>query len=310
MFVPLLAAAPVDSALPGGFWLLLAAACGLAALAGFFGGMVFAGWREERTLRLAVSTLPGSVQSLQDRLDAARKLCVDFDRFSDAAFSSEQVERLERSSGGLIEQLTKLLESRRPHPAPENGQTLPWDPSTIQWVVTPEDRHTSLPDADALEANLQTLLREMRGTPYVSGLLLVRLDRFDQLKERYGMQARTLLRRFALVLSRAVRETDLVCQGESAETFAILLPATDAETGERLAAAVGKTLKSYRFRLEEDGPEILLSASLGYTVFRDGDHVDFALNRALHALQRSERLGRNQLHLHDGVTVAHCGAVV
>jgi diguanylate cyclase len=176
----------------------------------------------------------------------------------------------------------------------------------IRWLVTPEDRTSGLPSLAAFEANLEMLLEWGSRFEQTSGLLLIKLDKFDGLRERYGTAAAgNLIKRFARVLCRSVRDGDLICQS-ACDTFAMLLPATEPAAGERIAASIRDMIRGYHFRCEDDGPEVLVTASLGYTVCRGGDKMDFALNRAAEALSRSQRLGRNQLHVHDGSALLHC----
>ena len=83
------------------------------------------------------------------------------------------------------------------------------------------------------------------------------------------------------------------------------MPAVDARTGGELAGTIRDRVRGYRFRLDETGPEVLVTASFGYTRLFPGDTVELALNRAGNALDRSLRRGRNQLHIHDGRGMTH-----
>jgi two-component system, cell cycle response regulator len=138
-----------------------------------------------------------------------------------------------------------------------------------------------------------------------SGLLLVRVDKLDQLKARFGHGgAGHFLQKMAGVLVRAIREPDLVCRF-SEDTFAVLVPCIEADAARRLADAIRNAVRHHTFRLNADGPEVLVTASFGCTCCLPDDAPDLALDRVADALSRSQRRGRNQLHFHDGGNTAH-----
>ena len=80
----------------------------------------------------------------------------------------------------------------------------------------------------------------------------------------------------------------------------------DDQTLRRLAQTICDTVRHYHFRLEESGPEVLVTASFGLTQCRPGDNADLILNRVENALAKSQRRGRNQLHLHNGDLLVQC----
>jgi diguanylate cyclase (GGDEF)-like protein len=280
----------------------------LAAAIGFVAGLSYAKFHERRVLHRTRSNFSELFNSVLRALETARGACYILEHFSGSFLTAEQLERLDQGRRNLMDQVTRIIDRQRP-PAESGAEAGP--PSRpelpqIKWLVTPEDRTSGLPDRTAFESNLEMLLEWARRTQHTSGLLLVKVDKFDGLKERYGLvDAAKLLKRFALVLCRSTRDTDLVCQS-SVDTFGILLPATEAAAGEKLAAAMRDVIRGYHFRSDDGGPEVLVTASLGYTVCGPDDNMDFALNRAAEALSRSQRLGRNQLHVHDGQSLLHC----
>ena len=113
------------------------------------------------------------------------------------------------------------------------------------------------------------------------------------------------MRNVIRVVLRAARDADSVCH-YNGSTFGVLMPNVDDSTGRKLAEAIRQTVRQYHFRLDESGPEVLVTASFGYTTCLPDDNHDLALNRAGNALAKSERRGRNQLHVHDGNTLANC----
>ncbi len=93
-----------------------------------------------------------------------------------------------------------------------------------------------------------------------------------------------------------------------AQLFQTMLQTLDG--GTRLGQVVRDSVRNAHFRIDEIGPEVLLTASLGCTPCQpDEENVELILNRAFAALSKSQRVGRNQLHIHDGATPVHCAAV-
>ena len=113
-----------------------------------------------------------------------------------------------------------------------------------------------------------------------------------------------MLRKMAAVVCRGGRDEDLLCR-YSNDTLALLMPMVDTTTGRLLAQKIRDSVRSFHFRLEESGPEVFVSASYGFTVCEPADNGDLVVNRAGNAVSRSQRRGRNQLHLHDGETAVH-----
>lgn len=173
---------------------------------------------------------------------------------------------------------------------------------------SPEDAATGLPDRTAFDHNIALLQDAVNQSGGEAGLLLVQLDRWPQLVRRIGMaQSLVLLRKVAGVLCRSIRDEDLLCRTGD-ETFAVLMPNVGPETGGHLAEAIRRTIRHYHFRLDETGPEILVTASFGFAATLPGEHPDLLCNRAGDALALSHRRGRNQLHIHDGADLS-CAAV-
>jgi diguanylate cyclase (GGDEF)-like protein len=168
------------------------------------------------------------------------------------------------------------------------------------------DESSGLPDRAAFEANLDRLVRASKEAETDCGLLLVKLDKFDQLTERHRRAgAEEFLKRLAGVVCRTVRDEELVSR-YNRDTLAVLMPAIDSQAGGQLAGTIRDRVRSYQFRLDATGPEVLVTASFGYTRLFPGDTAELALNRAGCALERSCGRGRNQLHVHDGSDVTHC----
>lgn len=136
--------------------------------------------------------------------------------------------------------------------------------------------------------------------PEGSALLLLDIDRFKQINDRYGHSAGDeVLVAFAQCLSGHLRETDLLAR-MGGEEFVIYLPVaskTDAEQiAERLRASVDA------LRVEVAGQVIPVTVSIGlFWLHQPLLSARTCLNAADEALYRAKQTGRNRVVLADPV---------
>lgn len=127
------------------------------------------------------------------------------------------------------------------------------------------------------------------------GVLLVDIDHFKTVNDRYGHKAGdTVLREVANRLRNCARAGDVVAR-YGGEEFALIVAPTDragaARLGERLRDAVGGT----SFRLD-DRTELLVTASIGVALLPDHAAVPDELTvRADQCLYRAKNAGRNRV---------------
>ncbi len=292
------------------FWLWAAVTLLMTAAIGFTAGICYARVSVERTCRRARTQLSTLFTAVIGALEAAQETCAFLEKFPDLLLTPEQVERLDRTQNRLLETVSTVVDTQRSAasgPVHASHKEKPAvEKFTIDWELTPEDPLTGLPDESAFEVNLRRLLEAGCRSNTESGLLLVKVDKFAHLTSRFGSDGtKQLMRKMIRVVLRAARDEDLLCH-YSGPTFAVLIPAVDDPVGRKLAEAIRNTVREYHFRLDESGPEVLVTASFGYTTCLPDDNDDLALNRAGNALAKSERRGRNQLHVHDGHKLTHC----
>jgi diguanylate cyclase (GGDEF)-like protein len=298
--------------IPMEWWLGGIAILFLAAASGFGAGFYCARLNQRRAFERARAGIVQLFQTMLQTLDTARELCGILEKYPDQFLKPEQMAQLETRRGGLLDALTRIITRHAPPPvatAEEAPPLVPLEEFKIEWLMHPVDRATDLPDRAAFEANLGALLAASSKADCTSSLMLVRVDKMPGLVSRFGQSnAEKLVKRLAGVVCRAVRDEDLVCRC-NCETLGILFPKLDLEAGARLGRAVRDSVRNYHFRVDETGPEMLLTASFGCTPCRPDEKVEQVLNRAFDALSQSQRVGRNQLHVHDGASLVHCAAM-
>ena len=304
------ASSPEVSSVPLEFWIWGGATVLLSAGLGFVAGMSYARVSVEWAAKKAQKQVATLYALVLDALEKAHNACGVLERFPKLMLSEDQTEKLDGRRQSLVETISKVVEPQREiivkkkekaAAAKRKQEELP-----VVWVRTPEDFTTGLPARAAFEANLAHLLERGVQTDSESGLLLVRLDKADQLKARFGSTGiENFLKKMAALIIRSVRDQDVVCR-YAFDTFALLLPDIDDETGHRIAQVIRNTVRNHHFRLDEKSPEVLVTASFGYTRCRPEDNTALTLDRVSDALTQSFHRGRNQLHVHDGETLVHC----
>jgi diguanylate cyclase (GGDEF)-like protein len=303
--------------IPAHWWWAGGAVLFVALISGFVAGFCCARMSERRAYDRARSTVNNLFQAILASLDTARELCSLLEKLPQQAFPSAQVQQLDQRRGGLLEALSRVM--IRIAPLADAGATAPGEPTQpeaprvqplqVNWVKSTVDPSTELPDRAAFESNLALLLESSRTADRESAVLLVRVDKMAALAARVGKPgAEKLMKRLGSVVCRAVRDGDLVCRCNG-ETLAVLFPGLDLQAASRLGRVIRDSVRNHHFHAGETGPEVFLTASFGCTPCRPDENTDLVLARAFDAVSQSQRLGRNQFHVHNGSSLVHCAAV-
>lgn len=298
--------------IPAHWWWAVGAVLFIAIASGFIAGFWCARMSERRRYDRARSSVAQLYQAILATLVTARDLCGLLEKFPQQAFPLEQVQQLDQHRGGLFEALSRVI--LRFAPAPSPAEPVEPEPSRIppfhvNWLKGSVDPSTDLPDRAAFESNLALLVQSGSAANRESTLLLVRVDKMAALVTRIGKpSAEKLMKRLGAVVCRAVRDQDLVCRCNG-ETLAILFPGLDLQAASRLGRVIRDTVRNHHFHAGETGPEVFLTASFGCTPCRPEENAELVLNRAFDAVSQSQRLGRNQFHVHNGSSLVHCAAV-
>jgi diguanylate cyclase (GGDEF)-like protein len=295
------------------FWAWAVATLVLAAGLGFVAGVSYSGRAGDRGLRKATKTLSSLYALVLDSLENSQKILALLEGFPKLDLSVEQVDRLDSKRSSLLETVGRIIGAQRESSARQMEakhtevklKARP-KPFKMPWKRDSLDSHTGSPDRLAFDVNLALMLEAGTRAEQPSGLLLVRIDRMDQLKSRFGIAGSdAFMKELAALLAQCVREQDLTCR-LATDTFAVLIPSVDAESGRKLSQAVRNAVRVHNFRIHDGGPEVLVTASFGFSACPPHDSAEAALKRSNDALAQSTRRGRNQLHVYDGAALVHC----
>jgi len=160
------------------------------------------------------------------------------------------------------------------------------------------DALTGLPNRRAFDDELVRRLAEWTRKRTEFSLIMVDVDHFKPLNDRYGHAAGDeVLRELSRVLRQGFREMDLVARF-GGEEFAVILPDTGLDDArwpaERVRVAVAGT------EFAAGGRKLRLTASLGLATVVAGDEPASLVQRADEALYAAKHQGRNCAYYHTG----------
>lgn len=294
MFVVLAAEPVADSAF---LWGAIVVALGVAVATGFVSGLMASPWLQQWALRRAHSRVEQLCDRVLKDLERSQQACQLLMTAALNKLPAAQIMHFDAVREELTGVLNDISGSMR---SAEETNRKSSKAIRLEWIRTPVDPVTSLPDETTFQANLNQLLEAGTRSSQPSGLLLLQIDKADQLRFRVGADGVDKLRnRLAGLVVRSVLENDLVC-GLDRDQIAILMPVRWPLDAIRQAQQIRAAIREHRFRIDDDAPEILVTASFGFSAALPGESSAVVLDRARDGLTRSRTAGRNQLHVHDG----------
>jgi two-component system cell cycle response regulator len=138
-------------------------------------------------------------------------------------------------------------------------------------------------------------LRRTERHPQPLSLLLVDIDHFKRINDKYGHPAGdSILKRLSQVLAESVREIDFTCR-YGGEEFALILVNTNGKGAFRMAERIRKAVAKSNFQLENgNGDSVDVTVSTGIATYPDdGRTKQELIEKADQALYHAKQQGRN-----------------
>lgn len=153
------------------------------------------------------------------------------------------------------------------------------------------DALTEIPNRFLMEKRIERSLKGNRRSDKAESLLFVDLDQMKTINDQAGhLSGDRLLRKTAHILSRSIRETDLVARWGGDE-FVILLSDCSHEEAESIAE---KTLQAIRdMEFHHVNKSFNITASIGFSEISPDDSQDSLLRRVDQALYLAKDKGKN-----------------
>ncbi len=152
------------------------------------------------------------------------------------------------------------------------------------------DRLTGLYNRAKLDEMLQEELNRSQRYNQQFGLVMMDFDYFKSINDTYGHQVGDeALIEIAKLITEHLRSTDKAVRW-GGEEFIIIYLETDHEKVLSLAEKLRQTIETHIFKTVGQR-----TASLGVTLYKDGDTIDTIIKRADKALYRAKENGRNRI---------------
>ena len=170
------------------------------------------------------------------------------------------------------------------------------------------DSLTGISNRRAFDDELKRRFSEWERKHAPCTLVMLDIDFFKKFNDTHGHQVGDeVIRQVAKVLKAQSRDMDLPCR-YGGEEFAVILPATDAASGCRVAERIRAAIEGATTLC--DGKKLKVTCSLGVSEFRAGDDVDQLIRRADEGLYASKNAGRNCGHWHNGANCVPINAPI
>lgn len=124
-------------------------------------------------------------------------------------------------------------------------------------------------------------------------IALLDIDFFKEVNDKFGhLAGDKALRMIARTLQKSLRESDFVARF-GGEEFTVILSNINRDRLEKPLQKLREQVKKIPFRFKEE--PVTITISLGATLFKPGDSINSALERADQALYRAKHAGRDQI---------------
>lgn len=163
----------------------------------------------------------------------------------------------------------------------------------VEWLSR-IDGLTGVYRRNALDEKISEEIRRASAFKTTLGFMIVDIDHFKLVNDRYGHQfGDFVLKKVGLLLRSSVYETDFVGR-YGGEEFGIVLPRADFEGVFRKAEAIRTRIESESF--SQGFETVKVTVSIGIAHFpRDGSAAGGLISKADAALYRAKETGRNKV---------------
>ena len=160
------------------------------------------------------------------------------------------------------------------------------------------DALTGLPNRRSFDEELGRRLDQWRRNQVPLSLLLIDIDHFKAINDRFGHPTGdAALRWTAQIVRGALREMDVPAR-YGGEEFAAILPGTQLSGASNVAERLRATIAARTF--DEDAARLAVTVSIGVSTSLADDSPAGLISRADEALYQAKQHGRNRAFARDG----------
>ena len=152
------------------------------------------------------------------------------------------------------------------------------------------DQQTGLFNRSFMEESLELELRRAVRSQHPLSIIMLSLDRFQQLNDKYGMEiSESVLKDAGMLLQTNVRKGDIACR-YAGHTFVLIMPQSSFETSRQRAESMRSLARNLEIKYRNGSGHI--TASFGLAAFPGhGQTVETLLRSAEAALNRASMGG-------------------
>lgn len=208
---------------------------------------------------------------------------------------SDKYQKAERERGmSYAEQLQRKVRQVEKIVRISDGyQSMLQDLNARLTAISTHDDLTDLPNRRYMQERLAQAIAQSVRTGEAFSIALLDIDFFKKINDSAGHAVGdTVLTRVAACMRERMRDYD-ICARWGGEEFLILFAYCDLANAALLAERIRQAIAAIdTIDLHAD---LTLTASIGFTEFRAGEHVDAALKRADDALYEAKASGRDRV---------------
>ncbi|HEY3430982.1 MAG TPA: diguanylate cyclase [Rhodocyclaceae bacterium] len=159
------------------------------------------------------------------------------------------------------------------------------------------DKLTGLYNRQAFDLLVEQAMAEHRRNPNPLSILMVDIDHFKQVNDRYGhQQGDAILRSLSPVLRDCLRQSDLAFRW-GGEEYLVLLKGDTQRDAVGVAEKLRESIAAHVFTLgdAEPGAQISITLSIGVAEYREGETMETLIARADGCLYLAKAAGRNRV---------------
>jgi diguanylate cyclase (GGDEF)-like protein len=159
---------------------------------------------------------------------------------------------------------------------------------------------TGLFNQNYIRQRLEEEIYRSRRYNHPVSLLMIDLDNFKSMNDRYGHTAGDhLLKYFSQLITETVRPSDIAAR-YGGEEFLIILPETAEEEALIVADRIQKRISLYPFRIDSRKEDVQFTISVGVSTFPEfGQSGDELITLADVALYQAKKEGKNKVAIYN-----------